>query len=694
MSRSNKGPGVQSGGFFSGVAKSVVGGVTGVGAGVAKGIGAIAAAMGLPPAVVAGVSAVMLTATVAGGMGAMSADDLSRVTSKPDCRESYQAAQVAGAAALEDIDKEAKMNENAQIVYSVLKTYNPNLDDAHIAAVLSNWQAEGSIDPTTIEGIYDEPYQVGPRKQSAMSDDLASWTQNELFGMYARQGTPLNHDAFFADEPGHYMCGMGLAQHTGNGAWAFLSASRELGVEWSDMAFNMAYNLYNGSPCGGKPPQCSDSSEFWEYYQNVTGSPEEICHWFTQYYEGNTYFIDNHDDTVQDWLSKCASFRVDETSANSAIEMLNAMGKSAVASSVNQAVSSCVRCTPGAAYGNGTIAEAAAAISWPTRDESKNNDGTEVYKTVHDVVLGSGELYKSCDRGVCTAVRWSGADKDYPPGACSEQLAYLTTGAGKEKWQHLGSAASLKMEDLQPGDVFVKSAHTFIYVGEEAIQAVHGERATKGANSVSASLNERSPAVTTEATDYVGKDAEYQVFRNIKPDPDETFVHAYDSGSIKLSGSTASSSGSRGSCEKESEAEGAFGTEDAPAGSDAAKLVEAAKGTTSPGGGLCAMWVSQVFSAAGLGYPGGNANDMYAAWCHSSDRGQLKPGMVVAIDSHNATSAGATYGHIGIYIGGGKVMDNVGSIRTTSIDEWCQYYNEHNNGGGVKWGWVDGKALC
>jgi cell wall-associated NlpC family hydrolase len=68
--------------------------------------------------------------------------------------------------------------------------------------------------------------------------------------------------------------------------------------------------------------------------------------------------------------------------------------------------------------------------------------------------------------------------------------------------------------------------------------------------------------------------------------------------------------------------------------------------------------------------------------------------MIVAIDSHNATDAGSKYGHVGIYIGGGKVMDNVGSIRTTSIDEWCQYYNEHNNGGGVKWGWVNGKALC
>ena len=690
MPNKSKGPGVNSEGLFSGIAKSIVGGVTGVGAGVAKGIGSIAAAMGVPPAMVAGVSAVLLTASVAGGMGAMSADDLARITSKPDCRETYQAAQVAGASTLNDIDMDAQKRENARIIYSVLKTYNPNLSDAHIAAALSNWDAEGGIDPTSIEGIYDEHYQVGPRKQAAMSDDLASHTV-QLMDSYT---ISINRNAYFASEPGHYMCGMGMAQHTGNGAWAFLSAARGLGVEWSDMTFNIAYNIYTGSPCGGTPPGCPDSSEFWDYFQNVTGSPEEICHWFTQYYEGNTSFINNHDDSLDRWLSECSTFQVDTSAANSALSMLSTMGKTAVAASVSEAASSCVRCTPKTAYGNSTIAEAAAAISWPTREESKNNNGTEVYKTVHDVVLPGEGLYMSCDRGACTAVRWSGADKDYPVGPCASQMAYMLNGEGKEKWQHVGTADTLKMEDLQPGDVFVCPSHTFIYVGEDAIKAVHGERATAGANSVSASLNERSPAASTEATQVIGQDHDYHVFRNIKPDPDETYVHAYDAGSIRKSGSAASTSGSRGSCEEEDETTGAFGNEEAPAGSDAARLVDAAKRVPSPGGGLCAMWVTQVFNAAGLSAPGGNANDMYAAHCHSNDRGQLKPGMIIAIDAHSMTEAGSIYGHVGIYIGGGMVMDNIGEIRTYPIDKWCDDYNTYNIGGGVKWGWVNGQALC
>ena len=75
----------------------------------------------------------------------------------------------------------------------------------------------------------------------------------------------------------------------------------------------------------------------------------------------------------------------------------------------------------------------------------------------------------------------------------------------------------------------------------------------------------------------------------------------------------------------------------------------------SPGRGLCAMWVSRVFSRAGLGYLSGNANDMYYAWCTSSNRAHLKPGMIVATPSHPHTYMGRIYGHVGIYVGGGKI---------------------------------------
>lgn len=109
------------------------------------------------------------------------------------------------------------------------------------------------------------------------------------------------------------------------------------------------------------------------------------------------------------------------------------------------------------------------------------------------------------------------------------------------------------------------------------------------------------------------------------------------------------------------------------------KIVDAAFITPSPGPGWCAMWVSQVYQNAGLGYIGGNANDMYRNYTFTSDRSKLKVGMLVAVESSSSGStAGLTYGHVGIYIGDGKVIDNIGHIRVTTIDDWIATFCKHH----------------
>ena len=109
------------------------------------------------------------------------------------------------------------------------------------------------------------------------------------------------------------------------------------------------------------------------------------------------------------------------------------------------------------------------------------------------------------------------------------------------------------------------------------------------------------------------------------------------------------------------------------------KIVNAAYITPSPGAGWCAMWVSQVYQNAGLGYIGGNANDMYRNYTFISDRSKLKVGMLVAVESSSSGStAGLTYGHVGIYIGDGKVIDNIGYIRVTTLDDWIATFCQHH----------------
>ena len=123
----------------------------------------------------------------------------------------------------------------------------------------------------------------------------------------------------------------------------------------------------------------------------------------------------------------------------------------------------------------------------------------------------------------------------------------------------------------------------------------------------------------------------------------------------------------------------------ASASTKGSAIVSACSRVGSPGAGLCAMWVSQVYSAAGLGYPGGNANNMYWNYCTSSNKGDLQPGMIVAVSTHPHTSAGRTYGHVGIYVGNGTVMDNVGYIRTIGLDSWISYYGVTVT---PRWGWA------
>lgn len=120
------------------------------------------------------------------------------------------------------------------------------------------------------------------------------------------------------------------------------------------------------------------------------------------------------------------------------------------------------------------------------------------------------------------------------------------------------------------------------------------------------------------------------------------------------------------------------------------RVLSSAHATPSPGSGLCAMWVSQVFYNAGFSYPGGNACDQYSSWCTSSNRDNLCTGMIVAVSSHPHTSAGIVYGHVGIYMGNGVVMDNVGYIRSISLNEWISYYGATVT---PRWGWIGGWVL-
>ncbi|HEL1130528.1 TPA: hypothetical protein TVH00_000831 [Streptococcus equi subsp. zooepidemicus] len=114
--------------------------------------------------------------------------------------------------------------------------------------------------------------------------------------------------------------------------------------------------------------------------------------------------------------------------------------------------------------------------------------------------------------------------------------------------------------------------------------------------------------------------------------------------------------------------------------------------TTSPG--LCQAWVSNVYESAG--YPinprPASAREAYNRFANNHDRSQLKVGMVVATPSSTSGGRdGYLYGHVGIYIGDGKIIHSIGYVQTTTLDNWISIFA---NGTPVGWGYppsVSGK---
>ena len=106
--------------------------------------------------------------------------------------------------------------------------------------------------------------------------------------------------------------------------------------------------------------------------------------------------------------------------------------------------------------------------------------------------------------------------------------------------------------------------------------------------------------------------------------------------------------------------------------------------------GMCAAWVSGVYSAAGLGYPGGNAIDYWTRWGHAGSTSMENiPIGAVVVGSGSGSALGNQYGHVGVYLGDGLVAENVGYHRIISIEEWaaknvgtCQGYT-----GYIGWVW-------
>jgi peptidoglycan hydrolase CwlO-like protein len=105
----------------------------------------------------------------------------------------------------------------------------------------------------------------------------------------------------------------------------------------------------------------------------------------------------------------------------------------------------------------------------------------------------------------------------------------------------------------------------------------------------------------------------------------------------------------------------------------------------------CSGWVYIVFKNAGISNFSGSAAQFYSAWCTSSDRNALQPGMVIAVNNTGGSAAGRMYGHVGIYLGNNTVRHYTGGVvQEASLDGWIRSYGRVCT---PRWGWNGGVAL-
>lgn len=127
------------------------------------------------------------------------------------------------------------------------------------------------------------------------------------------------------------------------------------------------------------------------------------------------------------------------------------------------------------------------------------------------------------------------------------------------------------------------------------------------------------------------------------------------------------------------------------------KIVSAAQSTPSAGAGMCLKWVSNVYQNAGLGACTGESARIS---CQNNMISDSRDNIPIGAAVYGSGSGRGNYGHVGIYVGDGKVMDCIrdDSINTSTLEEWIAWQEKSSItldsgetvSGYIGWGWPDG----
>lgn len=267
---------------------------------------------------------------------------------------------------------------------------------------------------------------------------------------------------------------------------------------------------------------------------------------------GDGYFTELSGHRVAGWTNRGAA-------ADGSSVIAGASGTTSTASNKNasNSLDACAMRTTNA--DNSSAATAMASYSYSQRATlGEGYRGTELWLKVFHEVFPGDPWERSCDRGVATALRWSGTDMEVPAGATGAQLSYFEN---SPKWEKVSSngAAFESSGEVQPGDVFVMNGHIKMYIGNEILQQVYdsvikgtdGDLGAPTSDMVyceasighgQGSPDSRAPCYSNWMCADDNRDP-YQVFRCVQPDNSDEFDD------FSVAGMTTSNSASLPMCE-------------------------------------------------------------------------------------------------------------------------------------------------
>lgn len=226
-----------------------------------------------------------------------------------DCVVDDEATANAAAASLSG--EIGDMETNAKKTFYVLKEMG--FSNENIAGVLGNWSTESSIDPTGVETIFDEPFQIGEKKKAAM-EDPNSFTLNTVFPAYAGR-VSINKKAYIGDD-GKYYPGIGLAGFTGPATTRLLRYAEKNNLPWYSFDLQLSFSIVDSDEGYGR-------GSFWKGWA-AEATPESAAETFLAKYEGCPgMMLSDRQKHAREWYNKMKDWEANPSYAQAIMNMGN-----------------------------------------------------------------------------------------------------------------------------------------------------------------------------------------------------------------------------------------------------------------------------------------------------------------------------------------------------------------------------------